>query len=127
MVSALEYVQTMNILHAITLAALLHHAPAPMPVCHKGTVSYKFVGTPGATFVYSGAKYSIPASGWIELLSEQTTYLAANGRTLPLDVWPIDAFGTRTVPLQAVQESAPSAPVNPNNATTSVATLSTIN
>ena len=41
-------------------------------------------------------------SGWIELLSERNdkAYLASNGRTLPLDVWPIDAFGTRTVPLQ---------------------------
>jgi len=92
----------MNILHAITLAALLHHAPAPTVVCHSGTVSYKFVGAPGATFTYAGAKYSVPRSGWIELLSERDDkgYLAANGRTLPLDVWPIDAFGTRTVPLQ---------------------------
>src|SRR4051794_14089407 len=91
----------MNILHAITLAALLHHAPAaPAVTCHTGTVSYKFVGTPGATFTYAGAKYSVPQSGWIELISDGTVYLAANGRTLPLDVWPIDAFGTRTVPVQ---------------------------
>jgi len=93
----------MNILHAITLAALLHHAPvAPKVTCHTGTVSYRFVGTPGATFSYAGAKYSVPSSGWIELLSDRsdTAYLAANGRTLPLEVWPIDAFGTRTVPVQ---------------------------
>ncbi|MGH9418446.1 MAG: hypothetical protein ACRD3J_00615 [Thermoanaerobaculia bacterium] len=98
----------MNILHAITLAALLHHAPAPMPVCTSGTVSYKFVGVPGSTFAYAGAQYSVPASGWIELLAEKNdrSYHAANGRTLPLEVWPIDAFGTRTVPLQAVS-SAP--------------------
>jgi hypothetical protein len=97
----------MNILHAITLAALLHSSPRPVVVCHTGTVSYKFVGTPGATFVYEGAKYSVPASGWIELLGHggAKAYLAANGRTLPLDVWPIDAFGTRTVPLQ--EASAP--------------------
>jgi hypothetical protein len=93
----------MNILHAITLAALLHHAPAaPAVTCHTGTVSYKFVGTPGATFTYSGAKYSVPSSGSIELLADSgKVYLAANGRSLPLDVWPIDAFGTRTVPVQA--------------------------
>ena len=91
----------MNILHAITLAALLHHAPAaPKVTCHTGTVSYRFVGTPGATFTYAGASYSVPASGWIELLSDEKVYLAANGRSLPLDVWPIDAFGTRTVPVQ---------------------------
>jgi hypothetical protein len=93
----------MNILHAITLAALLHHAPvAPKVTCHTGTVSYRFVGTPGATFSYAGAKYAVPQSGWIELLSDSSdkVYLGANGRTLPLDVWPIDAFGTRTVPVQ---------------------------
>jgi hypothetical protein len=94
----------MNILHAITIAALLYHAPAvPAVTCHTGTVSYKFVGTPGATFTYAGATYSVPRSGWIELLSDNdnTVYLAANGRSLPLDVWPIDAFGTRTVPIQS--------------------------
>jgi hypothetical protein len=91
----------MNLLHAITLAALLHHAPAaPAVTCHTGTVSYKFVGAPGATFTYAGAKYSVPASGWIELIDSGKVYLASNGRTLPLDVWPIDAFGTRTVPVQ---------------------------
>ncbi len=99
----------MNILHAITLAALLHGTPAPAPAVHclKGTVSYKFVGTPGTTFTYGGTRYAVPASGWVELLSERDGkgYLAANGRTLPLDVWPIDAFGTRTVSLQ--QPDAP--------------------
>lgn len=92
----------MNILHAITLAALLHRSPNPVVTCTTGTVSYKFVGSPGATFTYGGTKYSVPNSGWIELLSERDGkgYLAANGKTLPLDVWPIDAFGTRTVPLQ---------------------------
>jgi hypothetical protein len=100
----------MNILHAITLAALLHHAPAaPAVTCHTGTVSYKFVGTPGATFTYAGATYSVPRSGWIELLGDGgKVYLAANGRTLPLDVWPIDAFGTRTVPVQPATAPADS-------------------
>ena len=115
MVSALDYDHAMNILHAITLAALLHRSPAAVPVCHSGTVSYRFVGTPGATFVYSGARYSIPATGWVELLGGEKVYLAANGRTLPLDVWPIDAFGTRTVPLQAAADSGQSAPINPLN------------
>jgi len=111
----------MNILHAITLAALLHHAPAaPVVTCHTGTVSYRFTGTPGATFTYGGTQYSVPQSGSIELLSEggDKVYLAASGRTLPLDVWPIDAFGTRTVPLQTTQstpsssDSAPIATIN---------------
>ena len=59
----------MNILHAITLAALLHRSPVTAPVCHSGTVSYKFVGAPGAVFASWCARYSIPASGSIELLT----------------------------------------------------------
>jgi len=111
----------MNILHAITLAALLHHTPTAAVVCHTGTVSYKFVGAPGATFTYAGAKYSVPKNGSIELLSEREdhAYLAANGRRLPLDVWPIDAFGTRTVPLQ----DATAVPTSQNDS----APISTIN
>ena len=106
----------MNILHAITLAALLHGSPAPAPVCHSGTVSYRFVGTPGAMFVYSGTRYAIPATGWVELLSGEKIYLAANGRTLPLDVWPVDAFGTRTVPVQmGAADSGQTAPINTFN------------
>ena len=107
----------MNILHAITLAALLHGPAAPTVTCHTGTVSYKFVGTPGATFTYAGATYSVPRSGWIELLGDGgTVYLAANGRTLPLDVWPIDAFGTRTVPVQPpAAASDSSTPTTINN------------
>ncbi|MEA2239878.1 MAG: hypothetical protein QOC81_4602 [Thermoanaerobaculia bacterium] len=111
----------MNILHAITLAALLHHSPTAAPVCHKGTVSYKFVGSPGATFTYAGERFAIPANGSIELLTSETVYLAANGRSLPLDVWPIDAFGTRTVPVQTAQPDASAqriAPVNPLNVVT---------
>lgn len=101
----------MNILHAITLAALLHHTRPPVAVCHSGTVSYKFTGAPGSAFTYGGERYSVPGTGWIELLGEGTdrTYLAASGRTLPLDVWPIDAFGTRTVPLQAAAGTEPAA------------------
>jgi hypothetical protein len=111
----------MNILHAITLAALLHHAPAaPAVVCHSGTVSYRFMGTPGSTFTYGGTRYAVPQSGSIELLSEPSdkVYLAANGRTLPLDVWPIDGFGTRAVPLQTTESTPPagdSAPISTIN------------
>jgi len=107
----------MNILHAITLAALLQHAPAvPVVTCHTGTVSYKFVGTPGATFSYAGATYSVPSSGSIELLAVGgKAYLAANGRSLPLDASPLDAFGTRTVPLQAPAAAGDTIPNTINN------------
>jgi hypothetical protein len=78
-------------------------------------VSYKFVGAPGATFTYAGARYSVPASGWIELIDSGKVYLAANGRTLPLDVWPIDAFGTRTVPVQQTETATDNSTPNTIN------------
>ena len=87
------------IIEAITLAALLHR-PAPNVTCHAGAVSYKFVGAPGTQFTYTGKQYTVPQRGWIELISHGSdSQYAANGRDLALDVWPIDDFGTRTVPL----------------------------
>jgi len=90
------------IIQAIALAALLSRRPVAEPAvtCHKGTVSYKFVGAPGTSFRYMGETYSVPKSGSIELIGHggDKEYQFAN-RTLPLEVWPIDAFGTRTVPL----------------------------
>ena len=90
------------LLQALSLAALLSHGPITEPVvtCHKGTVSYKFVGAPGTTFTYMGESYSVPKRGWIELIRDggDTTYTFAE-KSLPLEVWPINEFGTRTVPL----------------------------
>jgi len=90
------------LIEAITLAALLSRRPPVQPTvtCHPGTVSYKFVGTPGTTFRYIGDTYSVPRNGSIELIGHGgDTQYQMGERTLPLDVWPIDAFGTRTVPL----------------------------
>jgi len=69
--------------------------------CGIKTVGYRFVGTPGTTFRYEGDAYTVPAEGWIELVTSRrkTTEYQANGKVLPLDVWPIDQFGFRTVPL----------------------------
>src|ERR1044071_6491915 len=93
------------IIEAITLAALLHR-PAPSVTCHAGAVSYKFVGAPGTQFTYSGKQYSVPQRGWIELISHgRDTKYAANGRDLPLALWPIDKFGTPTVRLPNPQTS----------------------
>jgi len=94
------------IIEAITLAALLHR-PAPNVTCHAGAVSYKFVGAPGTQFTYTGKQYTVPQRGWIELISHgRDSKYAANGRDLSLDVWPIDEFGTRTVPLPNPQTSS---------------------
>lgn len=69
--------------------------------CGIKTVGYRFVGVPGQTFRYEGDEYAVPAGGAIELISSRrkVAEYQANGHTLPLDVWPIDQFGFRTVPL----------------------------
>lgn len=76
---------------------------APKVECNIKTVSYRFVGTAGTEFRYDGETFRVPASGSIELLaSRKATAYQIGGKTLPLDVWPIDAFGARTVPLPTV-------------------------
>lgn len=72
----------------------------PKPTCHVRVVSHKFVGQPTSVFTFAGEQYEIPATGWIELISEKhvDTY-EYNGRTLPLKVFPLDAFGTETIHL----------------------------
>lgn len=106
MVLLLDYLAITMIIEAIALAALLSRRPVAEPVvtCHKGTVSYKFVGAPGTTFRYSGDTYSVPKNGSIELIGHggETQYQFAD-RQLALDVWPLDAFGTRTVPLPTTE------------------------
>ncbi|HEX8155127.1 MAG TPA: hypothetical protein VF698_18490 [Thermoanaerobaculia bacterium] len=81
-------------------APFQHAAPAPTATCNIRTVSYRFVGEAGTEFHYEGDRYVVPAGGTIELLASprHIEYQVA-GRKLPLNVWPIDEFGTRTVPL----------------------------
>ena len=94
------------ILAAISLAAILHR-PAPTVTCTSGAVSYKFVGAPGTQFTYMGKPYTVGPRGWIELISHgRDSKAIANGHDLMLDVWPIDEFGTRSVPLPHPQTSS---------------------
>ena len=90
----------------IDLGSLIHGArrtavKAPVTTCGISTVSYRFVGEPGTEFRYDGDSYRVPNTGAIELIAEKrvTTYEAAGNSGLPLEVWPRDEFGTRTVPL----------------------------
>ncbi len=85
----------------LQFASIFHHGPsAPAPTCGITTVSYRFVGAPGTAFRYDGADYVIPAGGSIELIAgKNATEYQHAGRQLPLEVWPRDAFGTRTVPV----------------------------
>src|ERR1700756_4829888 len=78
--------------------------PDPAVHCGTATTSYRFTGVPGQAFTYEGDEYRIPQSGWIELIAgSEVTYRIAS-KTLPLDVWPRDPFGTRAVQLPAPQE-----------------------
>jgi hypothetical protein len=96
------------ILAAISIALTLQRPYAePKVTCRSGAVSYKFVGVPGTLFRYGGEDYTVPPRGWIELISDgPDSKYTARGRELPLDVWPIDEFGRRTVPLPKPQLSS---------------------
>jgi hypothetical protein len=91
----------------LDLGALLHrNAPAqvgingPRVECNIKTVSYRFVGDPGTEFRYDGETFKVPAGGEIELLaSKRATDYLVGGKTLPLDVFPADEFGARTIPM----------------------------
>ena len=83
--------------------------PAPRTTCNIKTVSYKFVGAPGTEFKYGGEKYIVPAAGSIELIASKKATEAqfAGNEHLPLDLFPLDDFGTRTIPLTATATPAP--------------------
>jgi hypothetical protein len=77
-----------------------HTTLRPTVTCHIATVSYRFVGDPGTEFRYDGDTWRIPQRGWIELVASRTASAYQVGEhSLPLEVWPRDAFGTRIVPL----------------------------
>jgi len=82
---------------------------APKATCHIKTVSYKFVGAPGTEFRYDGAKYVVPAAGSIELIASKKATEAQLGSNqhVPLDLFPLDDFGTRTINLTAANTPAP--------------------
>jgi hypothetical protein len=68
--------------------------------CGIKTVGYRFVGKPGQSFRYAGDTYTVPEEGAIELIASRRhdTYKYAD-KALPLEVWPMDPFGFRIVPL----------------------------
>jgi hypothetical protein len=71
---------------------------APVVTCHKGAVSYRFLGTPGVRFTYGGDDYRIPIEGSIEIIADgrSSDYVLA-GNHLPVNAGTLDAFGTATV------------------------------
>jgi hypothetical protein len=97
----------------IDLVGLIQKRYHPAPqvkslTCHIDTVSYRFVGNPGMEFRYDGDSYRVPQSGSIELVSTRAQNYEVAGRTLPLNLWPKDNFGMRTIPLpKHEQENEP--------------------
>ena len=93
---------TLGINVELDLGSLIRHhdRPAPKVTCGIKTVGYRFSGTPGQTFRYAGETWTVPNEGFIELIADarRTTY-SYDGRTLPLEVWPLDQFSFRRVPL----------------------------
>ena len=85
----------------VNVTAALGRSPEPpKATCGISTVSYRFVGDPGTEFRYGRDQYRVPSSGAIELIAEKRVEEYRVGeRNLPLNVWPQDEFGTRTVPL----------------------------
>lgn len=97
-------VLTLSVSLEVDLTALMKRARTAEVkglTCNIKTVGYRFVGKAGQTFQYEGDEYVVPTGGSIELIAsrQKTAEYQANGRVLPLDVWPIDNFGFRTVPL----------------------------
>jgi hypothetical protein len=93
------------IIEAISLVALLSKRLDPPTVtCHPGTVSYRFVGAPGTMFTYMGETWTVPKKGSIELIGHGgDREYRIEGKTLPLEVWPINEFGTRTVQMPVAE------------------------
>src|SRR5258706_5944405 len=71
---------------------------APVVTCHKGPVSYKFVGTPGTKFVYGGGFWMIPLDRSIEIIADSKGFGYVPARQqLTVDGRPGDALRTRTI------------------------------
>lgn len=96
---------TLSVSMNLDLSALVRRGQptdAAVVTCGIKTVGYRFVGKPGQQFRYAGETWTVPSEGWIELIADRrkTTYTIA-GKTLPINVSPLDQFGFREVPMPA--------------------------
>ena len=88
----------------IDLGALIRRQErrAPEVTCGIKTVGYRFRGTPGQQVKYAGETLTIPAEGFVEVISlKRVTTYSVDGRTLPLEdgVSPLDGFSFRWINL----------------------------
>lgn len=102
-----------NLLLAATLAATtlsidqLRLPDPPKVTCGIRTVSVLFVGTPGTPFSFDGDDYVIPLKGEIELIAgRRSNSYRLGDKKLPLEPWPLDGFGRRTVRLNETERNA---------------------
>ena len=94
----------------VDLSALFRRSTPRLEVsgltCGISTVGYRFSGKPGQRFRYAGDEYEVPAEGYVELIADpKKSIYRAEGKTLPLNVWPLDQFGFRRVSLPGSQPS----------------------
>lgn len=100
----LAAVLTLGINIEIDLGSLIRRQERKTPevTCGIKTVGYRFAGTPGQEFRYAGQSFTIPAEGYVEVISlpKVKTYAVGN-RTLPLEdgVSPLDGFSIRWIAL----------------------------
>ena len=96
---------TLGIDLEINLSPLLNRhfgQKASAVTCGIKTVGYRFNGRPGQQFGYAGETFTIPAEGYVEVISfpKVKTYSFA-GQKLPLDggTGPLDGFSFRWIDL----------------------------
>lgn len=102
---------TLGINLEIDLSALVRHHQVrePKVTCGISTVGYHFSGAPGQQFDYAGETFTIPASGYVEVISlpKLTTY-SVSGSAFPLENGgPLDAFSFRWIALPTSKGALP--------------------
>jgi len=107
----LAAVLTLGINIEIDLGALIsrqNRRAAPSVTCGIKTVGYRISGDPGREFQYAGEQFTMPAEGYIEVISlpKVKTY-TVDGRAVQLEdgVSPLDAFSFRWLTLPAATPS----------------------
>jgi hypothetical protein len=104
------------IILAAVLSAALHQTPAPSnsveraadhyhapATCSIRVVGYRFEGRRGQEFRYGRTTYTIPNTGYVELLAARTVrnYVVAGQKHRLPNEGSLDVFGMRTVKLPA--------------------------
>jgi hypothetical protein len=88
-------------LQAVDLGPLVRQYEA---TCGIKVVGYHIAGRPGQQFAYAGETFTLPAEGYIEVISlPRVKHYTFEGRKLPLEdgVSPLDPFSFRWITLPA--------------------------